>query len=508
MLPSSNALSAASPEDFLLPAAIALPVGAMLLAFFLGGRRAERTALAVMPAGIALSMAIAFAVGRKGQALVYVIGAWAPPLGVALRADGFSAIMLATTALVISATACFALGAFGAAKGEPEKRANFAFWTLLLSIWAALNGVFLGRDLFNLYVALEMLTFAAVPLVCLDGRVETLTAALRYLLFALLGSALYLLGATLIYGAYGALDIDVLSARIRPEPAAWLALAAMTAGLLAKTALFPLHLWLPPAHAGAPPPASAILSALVVKASFFLVLRLWLDLAPSQMAEAVAPILAVMGTGAIVVGGALALREARLKMLIAYSTVAQIGYLFFVFPLAAGAHPWAGSAWVGGALQAVSHAFAKAGMFLSAGLIAKTLGHDRIAEFRGLGRVAPTAVLAFGLGGVSLMGLPPSGGFSAKWLLVTAAIESGQWAWAIVMVAGGLLAAAYVYRVIAPALTPLDGDVLEGPPQGSSGRAAFALALAIVAIVLGFAPPELSGLLRAGAPGPKAAIVK
>ena len=119
-------------------------------------------------------------------------------------------------------------------------------------MWGALNAVFLGDDLFNLYVALELLTFAAVPLVCLDGRAETLAAALRYLLFALLGSVLYLLGAVLLYGAYGTLDIVLLSGRIRAEPAAWAAAALMTAGLLAKTALFPLHLWLPPAHAGAP----------------------------------------------------------------------------------------------------------------------------------------------------------------------------------------------------------------------------------------------------------------
>lgn len=325
-------------------------------------------------------------------------------------------------------------------------------------------------------------------------------AALRYLLFALLGSALYLLGAALLYGAYGALDIGLLSARIRSEPAAWVALAAMTAGLLAKTALFPLHLWLPPAHAGAPPPASAMLSALVVKASFFLVLRLWLNLAPAQMAEGAAQILAAMGAAAIIVGSVLALRQARLKLLIAHSTVAQIGYLFLIFPLAVGAHPWAASAWVGGSLQAVSHAFAKAAMFLSAGVIAKALGHDRIAEFRGLGRRAAPAVLAFGLAGVSLMGLPPSGGFAAKWLLLTASIESGHWILALVIAVGGLLAAGYVYRVIAPALAPEEVPSSTGAAPVSSSGAALALALALFALLLFFVPPEFSSFLLAGAP--------
>jgi multicomponent Na+:H+ antiporter subunit D len=139
-----------------------------------------------------------------------------------------------------------------------EARAPSVFWTLLLAIWGALNAVFIGGDLFNLYVALELLTFASVPLVPLDGRPETIAAAPRYLLFALLGSNLYLLGAALLYGAYGTLDIVMLSGRIRAEPVGWAAISLMTAGLLAKAALYPFHLWLPPAHAGAPAPASAI----------------------------------------------------------------------------------------------------------------------------------------------------------------------------------------------------------------------------------------------------------
>ena len=116
----------------------------------------------------------------------------------------------------------------------------------------------------------------------------------------------------------------------------------MTVGLLAKTALFPLHLWLPPAHAGAPAPASAVLSALVVKGSFILVVRIWFDVMPGVLSHAAAQILAALGAAAIVVGSVLALRQARLKMLIAYSTVAQLGYLFLMFPLAAG--PGSGAA--------------------------------------------------------------------------------------------------------------------------------------------------------------------
>ena len=119
------------------------------------------------------------------------------------------------------------------------------------------------------------------------------------------------------------------------EPVVWVAAALMTAGLIAKTALFPLHLWLPPAHAGAPAAGSALLSALVVKGSFVLIVRLWFDALPGLLGQAAAQALAALGAAAIVFGSVLALRQARLKLLIAYSTIAQIGYLFFLFPLAA-----------------------------------------------------------------------------------------------------------------------------------------------------------------------------
>ena len=333
-MPIAAVASDATTGGFLLVLAIMLPVAGILLSLVLGGRCIERIALVLLPAGLAIATAVFVAVWRGGHALVYLVGGWEPPLGIALRADGLSAAMMMTTAIVICATGLFAHGEFSQPRGLPEARAPFVFWILLFAIWGALNAVVLGNDLFNLYVALELLTFAAVPLVCLKGHAETIKSALRYMLFALLGSVLYLLGTVMIYGAYGTLDITLLSGRVRPEPVALIAGALMTVGLLAKTALFPLHLWLPPAHAGAPAPGSAVLSALVVKGSYFLIVRLWFDAMPGLLAPAAAQLLATLGAGAILFGSVLALRQQRLKLLIAYSTIAQIGYLFFIFPLA------------------------------------------------------------------------------------------------------------------------------------------------------------------------------
>lgn len=488
---------ATNPGGYLLVLAIILPVIGMLLSLVAGGRAAERIALAIMPAGVGIALAIAISVWSDQAALVYILGGWKPPLGIALRADGFSAVMLVTAALVIMAAGWFARPLF-ATPQLGEGRAPLAFWTLLQGLWAALNTVFLGGDLFNLYVALELLTFAAVPLVCLDGRAETLRAALRYLLFALIGSVFYLLGVALLYGAYGTLDIVLLAERIRADavaPATLVAGGLMTAGLLAKTALFPLHLWLPPAHANAPAPASAVLSALVVKGSFFLIVRLWFDVMPGLASDLAMGLLGALGSGAILFGSVLALRQRRLKLLIAYSTIAQLGYLFLMFPLAAGSEPWNSQAWNGGVMQALSHAFAKAAMFLAAGLVVESLGHDRIADLRGIGRAMPMTLFAFGLGGLSLMGLPPSGGFIAKWLLLQATVETGQWFWAAIVLGGGLLAGGYVYRVVAPALAGSDLVVKAHP---SRQREAIVLTLAVAALLLGFAPSRFLDLLQVG----------
>src|SRR6516225_9535397 len=493
--------NSATAGGFLLVLAIVLPISGVLLSLVLGGRHAERITLIVMPAVLAVALAIAAAVWRTHNVLQYFVGNWNPPLGVALRADGLSATMMVTAAVLICGIGLFARGQFPSPQ-QSELRAPLVFWTLLLAIWGALNAVFMGGDLFNLYVALELLTFAAVPLVSLDGRAETLAAALRYLLFALLGSILYLLGAVLLYGTYGTLDIVLLSGRIQAGPAAWSAISLMTVGLLAKAALYPFHLWLPPAHAGAPSPASAILSGLVVKAPFFLVVRLWFDVAPKMPERIAAQILGILGAAAILVGSVVALRQARLKLLIAYSTVAQIGYLFLMFPLAIEpetGHPWGSTAWTAGVLQAISHAFAKAAMFMAAGLIAEALGHDRIARLSGVGRALPITVFAFGLGGLCLMGLPPSGGFVAKAMLLTAAVAEGQWWWALVVLLGGLLAGGYVFLVLARALAdPTEPLTLRARIPRS--RQAVALAVALIALALGFVPLRPAPLLLIGRP--------
>jgi formate hydrogenlyase subunit 3/multisubunit Na+/H+ antiporter MnhD subunit len=476
-----------SPGGHWLVLALIVPVAGLLLAVLLGGRHAQRVALATVPLGAIATAAVVLHMIDSGAAVVYRLGGWAPPLGIVLRADGLSVTMMLATVVVLAAIAGFARADFPTPEGVREARAPYVVWTLLLGVWAALLVVFLAGDLFTLYVALELVAFAAVPLVCLDGRGETLQAALRYLLYALAGSVLYLVGAVLIYGGYGTLDIARLAQAGRADSITIVAIALMTAGLLAKTALFPLHLWLPPAHAGAPAAASALLSGLVIKGSFFIVIRLWIDAFGAVVTPAAAQLLAALGAAAILAGSAVALRQPRLKLMVAYSTVAQIGYLFLMFPLVLGAASAgaAAAAVTGGNQQAVSHATAKAAMFMAAGLMYAALGHDRVADLRGTARALPMTVSAFALSGIALIGLPPAGGFLAKWLLLSSALDSAQWWWVVVIAIGGLLTAAYVFTVLASAMATPEVPVTMAPVPRS--REAVVLALAVVSAVLGVA---------------------
>jgi len=471
----------------LLAAVVLLPFVGMLLGLPLGGRWLQRVALGMMPLGLVLALAIAAQWADAERPLVYLLGGWAPPLGIALRADGAAVAMLVAVAGVVCAIGVFARADFGLAPGAAESRSSFSYWLLLLAVWGALNLVFVSGDLFTLYVALELLTFAGVPLVCLAGTGETLRAALRYMLFAICGSVLYLLGAVLLYGGYGTLDIPLLAAAVRPEPIAWISLGLMTAGLLAKTALFPLHIWLPPAHGGAPAAASAVLSALVIKGSWFLVLRLWFDAMPGIVTPSAAQLLAGLGAAAIVVGSIVALRQKRLKLLVAYSTMAQIGYLFLMFPLAfEGGKLVQGAAMNAGVLQAIAHATAKAGMFMSAGLVYAALGHDRLAELAGAARALPVTLLAFAVSGVALMGVVPSGAYLAKKMLLDAASDSNQWWWVVVLQGGSAFTASYVILVMVSALRR-PAVPLTGVQTVSKLSQWTALALAMSSLLLAFA---------------------
>jgi multicomponent Na+:H+ antiporter subunit D len=451
-----------------------------------------RLSLALLPALWWATGALIAALAEHGV-IAYVPGGWDAPLGIALRADGLAVGMVVLTTVVFSLCAIYSAGQVQHADGHEQ------LWPLAWFLLVALNSIWLSADIFNLYVGLELLGLAAVGLVALKGSAEALPAAMRYLLAALLGSLAYLLGVALLYAATGSLAITDLASLGADTVSTRVALALMALGLMLKTALFPLHTWLPPAHGGALPPVSALLSALVVKASFYILLRLWLALDAETGMVAAAQLLGLLGSAAVFWGGWMAWRQTRLKYLVAYSTVAQIGYLFLFFPLVTGTSSAAAQlAWDGTLLMLIAHALAKAGMFLAAGNLVFAMGSGQITDLNGIGRFRPLSLLSFGVAGVSLMGLPPSGGFTAKWLLLQSALASGQGAWVAVLMLGGLLSAVYVFKVLRHAF-------VEGPTRDTFRSAPLAmelsaLLLALASLLIGLGAHDLLIWLRLGSP--------
>jgi len=244
-----------------------------------------------------------------------------------------------------------------------------------------------------------------------------------------------------------------------------------------------------------------MLSALVPKASFLIALRLWFDMTPDLASPLLLMVLGGLGAVAVIHGSLLAIGQDRLKLLIAYSTVAQIGYLFLVFPLAGGsgaAQPWSAGAWTGAGFHAFSHMLAKAAMFLAAGLFLRAVGHDRLEGLRGLAHAMPIACFAFGLSAISLMGLPLSGGFTAKYLMLTSALASGQWVWGVVLVAGGLLAAIYLFRPL-NLMFSKEGAARDLAPV-PRWEQALPLLLALAAVLLGLFSAGPFAFLQIGRP--------
>jgi multicomponent Na+:H+ antiporter subunit D len=440
---------------------------------------------------------------------------------VTLVADGLAVALLVMAAFVFAAVALFAVVEDHRA---PERR-HAAYWPLLQVLWAGLTVLFLAGDLLTTYLMLELVALCGALLVTLRGDRGSLLAGTRYFYAELAASTTMLLGIALVWSAAGTVTYAGLGAALAGEPLGTVGLAIVTAGLLVKVPLAPLHFWLPAAHTLAPSAVSPVLSGVMVKAALAVVLRLWFLAAPEAVTPASAQLLGGLGAVAIVWGSVSALRATGLKRLIASSTVAQLGLVFLLAPLVRAGEV---EGWTGGVVLAVTHAVAKAAMLLAATAIVDSARTARAASARASTRRAvvrpattpgaspagepswpvlvqlrgsvarrPVAVMAFGVGGMSLVGLPPTGGFVAKWYLLLGSVASGQWWWVAVLVAGTLLTVGYLMRFVRPAFAP----PAEGEVTGQrDGRDVVALALASVTLVVGLRPGPLIDLLAIGGP--------
>ncbi|MFT6928264.1 MAG: multicomponent Na+:H+ antiporter subunit D [Psychromonas sp.] len=476
-------------SSLLLPLIVFLPLIAALLGFILSRNIVQGLTNVGFACAQFLTVAmttVLFLNENAYQSERYEIGAWGAPLGIDLVVDGFSIVMISLTGLLT-----LILTIYSAVYYEDDAK-SLRFWPLWWLLISGLNALFVSADAFNIYVSLEIIGLSAAALVALQSTRAALEAALRYLLVGLLGSLFYLMAIVILYRSHGTLDLTQIATSSSNEFPDQVAMILITIGLLLKIALFPLHFWLPPAHANAPTPVSAILSALVVKASLYVLIKFWFEVLNESTTFAASQLLGCLGGAAIIYGSWKAFRATQLKVLIAYSTVAQLGYIFLLFPLSGqttNSNSFSGSAFQAAVYFIVAHACAKAAMFLSAGNLILSQGSGDIAQLKGIATREPLNVLVFAIAGVSLIGLPPSAGFIAKWLLLTASIESGQWWWVIVVLSGGLIAAMYLFKILNLAFSnkPFNTGTTQFVAQKHPSRmlTTAALVLALITLALG-----------------------
>lgn len=480
-----------------LPAVLAVPLIWVVLSLVVR----ERASPVLTQVGVALQLTAAILLWwqvRSEGSLYYALADWPLARGISLRIDGLAVAFILLTATIASTCAVY-----GHLYLREKLGLQRYFWPLFWFLWAGLNSVWLSADLFNLYVSLELVALSAIGLVAITGEPDALSSALRYLLAALAGSLAYLLGVALIYGSYGSLSIPILSHQIEPGFTVSVGFALIVIGMMFKTALFPLHGWLPPAHGGALAPVSALLSGLVIKSSFYILARLWMELGTEIVNVLLANTLGIMGTLAIFWGSWKALHQQQLKMVVAYSTVAQVGYFFLLFPLVTEVTDNAAVlARDGVMLLVIAHGLAKSAMFLAAGNLVASLGGDNVDDLAGIGRFRPLSLFSFGLASITLMGLPPSGGFTAKWLMLQSALSSGQWHWIVVIVLGGLATAAYVFRIFRMSFREGPEDDVFKHPSRRMEAVPMGLAVASIALGLLAVEPLRMFLLLPGEAGP------
>jgi len=331
------------------------------------------------------------------------------------------------------------------------------FYTCYLLCLTGLLGIVVTGDAFNLFVFLEISSLSSYVLISLGSKRRALTAAYQYLVMGTIGATFILISIGLLYMMTGTLNMADLAQRL-PDVADTrtirVAFAFMTVGVSIKLALFPLHIWLPNAYTFAPSVVTAFMAATATKVGVYVLLRFFFTVFGvhfSFVAMHVGEILMLLAVAAILVASLVAVFQDNVKRMLAYSSVAQIGYIILGISLASAAGVSAGM------LHLFNHALIKCALFLALGCIYLRLGSVEIHNMHGLARQMPWTMAAFVAGGLSLIGIPLTAGFISKWYLVSAALTAGYWPLAVLVLVSSLLALIYIWRVVEAAYFHVPG---------------------------------------------------
>jgi len=489
-----------------LPMLLLVPLflGAVLVpAFGLRNRAwAHPVATIFLLAYASLAVRLFLAV-KSGGTLAYHVGGWAPPVGIEFRVDMLSAFVALVIALISLLVSIYARVAVRAEIPDQE----MPFYSVMFIMLLGLTGMVITADLFNLYVWFEVSSLAGYALMAAGSR-KAPVSAFRYLIMGTLGASFYLMGVGYLYILTGSLnmaDVSNLIASQGQNPALLVSLVLMVAGLGLKMALFPMHLWLPDAYTYASSTATALIAPVMTKVSAYVLLRMLFFVYDADLVRAVLPIdtaIVWLGLAGVVVGSVMAIAQNDVKRMLAYSSVAQVAYI------AIGIGIGNAFALIGAILHVLNHATMKSCLFLATGAVQMRTGGTRMENFVSIGRTMPWTGLAFAVGGLSMIGIPPTNGFFSKWYLVLGAIDTGQWAVVALIVASGLLTGVYFFRLLVRIYTnPREGQtVSEGTEIPLSMRLPM-LILALAMVLLGifnswFVTEVLQYALPPGMPRP------
>jgi len=434
-----------------------------------------------------------------GSVLSYHIGGWAPPLGIEYRVDATNAFVL----LLVTGISTLVLPyARESVKSEIPAKHHTLFYAAFMLCLTGLLGVTITGDAFNVFVFLEISSLSTYVLIAQGSYRDkrALTAAYDYLIMGTIGATFFVIGLGMLYMATGTLNMADLADRIADQGSnrtVRAAFAFIVVGMGLKIAIYPLHLWLPRAYTFAPSAVTVFLAATATKVAIYVLLRFTFSVfQPAFIFElnTLEFIILPFALLAMFAASFIAIFQSDFKRMLAYSSIAQIGYMLLGISLLTETGLTAAIA------NLFNHGITKAALFMGVGILVLRSGGSFYNRIQGMGKTMPWTGAAIVIGGLSLIGVPGTAGFISKWVLVEATIEKGWWPLSVLIVLSSLLAVIYVWRVfeVLYLKTPLAGTNYKEAPL-SMLIPMWILALAC--IYFGFATDVTLTASRAAAQG-------
>ena len=384
---------------------------------------------------------------NDGSIISYHIGGWAPPIGIEYRVDALNAFVLVLITLISTIVAPYAYKSVG---NEIPKEHHTLFYAAYLLCVTGLMGVVITGDVFNVFVFLEISSLASYVLISLGSHRDkrALTSAFNYLIIGTIGATFFVIGIGLLYLVTGTLNMIDMAGLLEGKSSSSTvrsAFAFIIVGVGLKLAIYPLHIWLPKAYTFAPSFITAFLAATATKVAIYILLRFMFTIfRPSFLEElnVLNFVILPLSIAAMIIASMIAIFQKDFKGLLAYSSIAQVGYILL------GISIMSESGLTAAIIHLFNHGITKVALFMVAGAYVIKRGGSLLTNLQGAGFTMPWTSAATVVGCLSLIGVPGTAGFISKWILVEAAIENGKWPLAIVIIFSSLLAVVYCGRLI------------------------------------------------------------